>query len=705
VDAVIAEGVSICASDERARDRAAARITSHWRAIDYIDMSLKDDSPILVVDDEAAGLSLLRGILAAEGYDVRSADSGRLALASLDAWLPALILLDIRMKDMDGFEVLRRLKAGEKSRNIPVMFISGASETAERVKGLTLGAVDYISKPFQREELLARVRTHLDLARLRHTLEKEVSQRTAELSNTVDRLRESEDRFRNMADNAPVMIWVSGTDKQRNFFNKTWLTFTGRTVEEELGDGWTKEIHPDDLQYCFGSYTSSFDLHQNFQLDYRLRRADGEFRWVLDKGIPRFAPSGAFAGYIGSAIDITDLKRVQEEELSKEKLESLTSLTRGIAHDFNNMVATILAQAELAASDLPEGSTTKEELHQITAVAMRASEVVRELMIYSGQEQAALAPLDLSGLVEEMSQLLRASIAKHVALRLNLSNDMPSVWGNAGQMRQLVMNLIMNASQAIGDKEGVIQLETSLLPSTRSSVAEGADSPDDFVRLAVTDTGCGMTEQQKAKIFDPFFTTKPEGHGLGLAVVQGIVQSHRAVINVESAPGRGTTFQVLFRRAGAHVDTASAPVVAITDRESAAFSGMVLLVEDEDPLRVATATALQRAGFLVLSAADGLTGAETFRARAEDIGAVVLDLTLPGLSGQEVFGLIRALKPEIRVIITSAYDRGIAGAILPGDPGVRFLQKPYRFSDLCRELCGSEPLQVRRASTGGPESI
>jgi DNA-binding response OmpR family regulator len=187
---------------------------------------MKDGSLILVVDDEADTLSLLQGILAAEGYDVRSANSGRLALASLDAWLPALILLDIRMKDMDGFEVLHRLKAGEKSRNVPVMFISAASEVEERVKGLTLGAVDYVSKPFQREELLVRVRTHLDLARLRQKLEMEVSQRTTELSNTVDRLRESEDRFRNMADTAPVMIWVSGTDKQRNFFNKTWLTFT-----------------------------------------------------------------------------------------------------------------------------------------------------------------------------------------------------------------------------------------------------------------------------------------------------------------------------------------------------------------------------------------------------------------------------------------------------------------------------------------------
>jgi PAS domain S-box-containing protein len=231
-----------------------------------------------------------------------------------------------------------RLEVSERSRNVPVIFISGASELEERVKGLTLGAVDYISKPCQREELLARVRTHIELGRLRNQLKWEVLTRTAELNKTVEQLLESEERFRNMADTAPVMIWVSGTDKQCTFVNKTWLKFTGRSIEEELGNGWTFGIHPDDVERSFDIYTSSFDARREFEMEYRLHRADGEFRWVLDKGTPRFAPNGEFVGYIGSAIDITDLKRMHEEALSKEKLQSLTSLTRGIAHDFNNML-------------------------------------------------------------------------------------------------------------------------------------------------------------------------------------------------------------------------------------------------------------------------------------------------------------------------------------------------------------------------------
>jgi PAS domain S-box-containing protein len=497
---------------------------------------MTDNCSIIVIDDDSESLGLLTSILSAEGYQVRSANSGQLALASVAAWLPQLILLDIRMPGIDGFEICRRLKAGEETRNIPLMFISAATEVEERVEGLALGAVDYITKPFQRQELLARVRTHLELARLRVRLETQVSQRTAELRTTIECLQESEERFRNMADTAPVMIWVSGADKMCTFFNKPWLTFTGRTMEQERSNGWTEGVHPDDLNRCFAIYSSSFDGRQNFQMEYRLRRANGEFRWVLDNGVPRFAPDGAFVGYIGSAIDITDLKRTQEEALSREKLASLAVLTRGIAHDFNNLMGTILAEAELAESDLAEGSSPSKPIQQIKAVAIRASEVVRELMIYSGQENASFEAVDLSGLVADMLVLLKVSISKHATLHTNLCQHLRAVWGNATQIRQIVMNLIINASQAVGEKDGVISVST----------LRAAGGRNHFVRLEISDTGCGMTEEEKARIFDPFFTTKPRGHGLGLAVVHGIVNSHGGAINVTSAPAKGTTFEVLF---------------------------------------------------------------------------------------------------------------------------------------------------------------
>ena len=242
-------------------------------------------------------------------------------------------------------------------------------------------------------------------------------------------------------------------------------------------------------------------------------------------------------------------------------------------------------------------------------------------MIYSGQEETKLQPVDLSGLVEDMSGLLKASISGS-SLHLDLCNDLPSVLGNATQIRQLVMNLVINASQAIGDRDGVIHVKTSLVRG-RSAVDPRRDSNDDYIRLEVSDTGCGMTEEEKAKIFDPFFTTKPSGHGLGLAVVQGIVQSHNGAINVFSTSGKGTTFEVLFRRDGACPEIAPPVTFDASAKAVAAASRTVLFVEDEDHLRNATATALQKRGFSVISAADGPTAVELFRAQAEGIGAVV----------------------------------------------------------------------------------
>jgi PAS domain S-box-containing protein len=509
---------------------------------------MTDSHSILVVDDDSESLALLTGILVAEGYQVRSANSGQLALASVAAWLPQLILLDIRMRDIDGLEVCRRLKAGAETRNVPVLFISAVTDTQERVKALALGAVDYITKPFQREELLARVRTHLELGLLRTQLEAQVSQRTKELGATIERLRESEERFRNMADTAPVMIWVSGPDKLCTFFNQGWLRFTGRTMEREMGSGWAEGVHPDDFDRCVGIYSASFDARRRFQMEYRLRRADGEYRWILDDGVPRFESSGAFLGYIGSCIDITDIKRSHEEDLTRQKLETVGMLAGGIAHDFNNLLGGVLAQAELALAELADGSTPKEELGRIRDAATRGAEIVRQLMVYAGEETKELELVDVSGLVKDMLDFLKVSVSKHVTVETDLSEQLPLVRANPSEIRQVVMNLLYNASEAIGDRDGVIRVtarQVTVGPDSSLAIS-GSNAEGDYVQLEFSDTGRGMSPEVQARVFDAFFTTKPSGsHGLGLAVVQGIVQRLHGTIQLSSAVGKGTTFQIL----------------------------------------------------------------------------------------------------------------------------------------------------------------
>ena len=384
---------------------------------------------ILVVDDDHDYLALLTEILTSEGYNVRPSDSGELALASIASKQPELILLDIRMPGMGGFEVCRRIKARKETRDIPIIFLSGAYEAQERVEGLKLKAVDFISKPFHRDELTARVRTHLELSRLRSDLELQVAQRTAALRaanellkvelaerrRTEQALRESEERFRHLANRAPVGIWVMGPNQELLFRNTRTFTFAGRQLPQG-GREWTAAIHPEDLPNVQARYAAALEAGRGFRIECRVCRANGKYRWVLNTGLPRFV-DGELAGYIGTSVDITDLKRSHERMLATEKLESLGALTAGIAHDFNNLVGSIFAASDLALSDLPPGSAAREDIDRINVVATRASQLVNLLMAYTGGHNARRDRIDLSLVVAEMLSILKSTVAPNATIR------------------------------------------------------------------------------------------------------------------------------------------------------------------------------------------------------------------------------------------------------------------------------------------------
>jgi PAS domain S-box-containing protein len=496
-------------------------------------------------------------------------------------------------------------------------------------------------------------------------------------------LRESEERFRNMADTAPVMIWVAGPDKLCTFFNKRWLDFTGRTMEQELGDGWTGCVHPEDLDRCLGIYSSSFDARCSLQMEYRLRRADGEYRCLLDNGVPRFEPEGGFVGYIGSCIDITDLKRAHEEHLAKQKLASVGTLAGGIAHDFNNLLGGILAHSELALQDFAGGGRPEEELKRIRAATIRGAEIVRQLMTYSGQQSEVLEQVDVSQIVEDMFELLRVSVSKHAVVELDLGKDLPVVRASPGQLRQVVMNLIINASEAIGDRDGVIHVNTT--GPVRIGGEPGANpehlTEGDYLCLEIYDTGRGMTPETQARIFDPFFTTKLAGRGLGLAVVQGIVQSLGGKIRLTSAPGQGTKVQILLPCGEGTGQATGSAIPRGGEEKPATLEATILVVEDEESLRKPVSKMLRRMGLSVIEAADGSAAMDLVRAHSDQIDVLFLDITLPGTSSGEVFEEARRLRPDMPVIVTSAYSEDTAALSLAGK-GDHFIRKPYRLDHL-----------------------
>jgi PAS domain S-box-containing protein len=512
-------------------------------------------------------------------------------------------------------------------------------------------------------------------------------------------LRESEERFRNLANTAPVMIVASGPDGKASFFNRVWLDFTGRTMEQELDYGWAEGVHPDDLDDCLASYASSFEGRRTCHIEYRLCRADGEYRSVVCNGVPRFAPDGVLAGYIASCIDITDAKRAQEEALARQKLESVGQLARGIAHDFNNLLGGILATTELALADRAEGSFPEEELLTTRTAAIRGGEIVRQLMTYGGEESSAFEPIDLSLLVHEILQLLKVSISKHAILQTDLGVGLAAVHGSPAQIRQVVMNLVTNASEAIGDRAGVIRVTTARVRVDPDAHVAGTANlpPGNYQKLEVSDTGSGMTSEVQTRIFDPFFTTKSTGRGLGLAAVQGIVRSHFGAIKVVSSLGQGTRFEVLLPCTDQQAQLIPDILAQASTSEAASVTGTILVVEDEDTLRLAVSKMLRKKGLSVIEAVDGSAAVNLFRANEPNIAVVLLDITLPGMSGPEVFAELLQIRPDIKVVVTTAYGQETTLPTVSGQLYWAFIRKPYQLNDLWNLIwpaCGPKSMSA-----------
>jgi two-component system, cell cycle sensor histidine kinase and response regulator CckA len=501
-------------------------------------------------------------------------------------------------------------------------------------------------------------------------------------------LRESEKRFRLMADAAPVMIVEADANQSATFFNKAWTTFTGRSLEQELGSGWIDGVHADDVEQCLANISAAYAERRECKVQYRLRRSDGEYRLLLCRGVPHFDVEQRFLGFIASCVDITELQRAQEENVARQKLESVGVLAAGIAHDFNNLLGGILAEAELVETDILGESEAIAEVRKIKILATRASEIVRELMIYAGHETADFEPVDLSQLVIEMAELLKVSISKRAELKTELDRNLCAIEGHPAQLRQVLMNLIINASEAIGDKDGTITVATSQM---RWATGRAPDNPSGMrpgepcVCLLVSDTGRGMTEAERTKTFDPFFTTKFAGRGLGLAVVQGVVRAHRGVIRLVSAPGQGTTFQIFF------------PAVPVGRRETqvrkqlpaesvSGSTGNILLVEDEEILRVAVAKGLRRSGFEVVEAGDGTKAMDLLRNPRNRFDVILLDLTIPGADSFTIATEVQRLQPETKLVIMSAYSQEAGSRFLRVPQVMAYIRKPFQLDTLVQLL-------------------
>jgi nitrogen-specific signal transduction histidine kinase/CheY-like chemotaxis protein len=390
---------------------------------------------------------------------------------------------------------------------------------------------------------------------------------------------------------------------------------------------------------------------------------------------------------------VTRLRQVEQTALERnlletQKLESLGVLAGGIAHDFNNLLTGVLGNAGLARLACPTNSPIRYHLDQIETTALRAAELCKQMLAYAGKGRFVVRQVDLNEVVRENAELLRTSVSRKAQLTFDLAPELPAVLADTAQMRQVVLNLVTNASEALGEQGGQVRVATGtarLVRDTLRTEKLAADLPEgEYTTLEVSDNGPGMPPEVRARVFEPFFTTKFAGRGLGLAAVLGIVRGHRGAIRVESEPGLGSTFRIFLPRspapaAGPAAGTEAPPAAS---RPAWRGEGTVLLVDDEEAPRSAAAWMLKSFGFQVVQACDGLEALEQFHRRAEAFRLVLLDVTMPRLGGQETLRELRRLRPDLPVVLMSGYSEADVREHFAGERPAGFLPKPFRMDDL-----------------------
>jgi PAS domain S-box-containing protein len=417
-----------------------------------------------------------------------------------------------------------------------------------------------------------------------------------------------------------------------------------------------------------------------------IERADGSKVILLANAVPLHDGDGRARGCVATFQDITGLVEMEERrrEMDRklqdtQKLESLGVLAGGIAHDFNNLLTGILGNASLARLELPNHSAMLPHLQQIEQAAHRAADLCQQMLAYSGKGRFVVQQLDLNELVRHTTHLLTISISKKCALHFNLVPGLPPVTADATQLRQIIMNLVINASEAIGENSGTITVTTSATRVDHNYLATllhpGDLVPGEYVCLEVSDTGSGMDAATLQRIFEPFFTTKFTGRGLGLAAVHGIVRGHKGAIKVYSEPGRGSTFKLFLPRAEGAAATAT---IALPPTDTTwRGRGHVLIIDDEEPVRAVAARMLGALGFTTEVAVDGRVAVEQFRRDPTRYALVLLDLTMPHMDGEETFRQLRHLNPGVKVVLMSGYNQQDAIGRFTGKGLAGFVQKPF----------------------------
>ncbi|HEY9653262.1 MAG TPA: response regulator [Coleofasciculaceae cyanobacterium] len=643
-----------------------------------------ENGVILIVDDTPTNLEILLDFLEDSNFKVAVAEDGESAIEMAHYSPPDLILLDILMPDMDGFETCRRLKSDTATQDIPVIFMTALTEKVDKVKGLNLGAVDYITKPLEHEEVLARINIHL---RLRN-LTKKLTEQNRYLEQEIFERKQAEQKILEQAALLNVTtdaILVRDLKHHIQYWNKGAERIYGWKAQEAIGKNANELLYRrETLDQLEDSRKSLLETgHWQSEL-YQITKENKSIivasRWTLVRD-----ENGQPKSILTVNTDITEQKQLEAQFLRVQRMESLGTLASGIAHDLNNALTPMMMTVQLLECKLPD-EQSQQWLSILETNIKRAADLVKQVLLFSRGIEGQRSTLQVEDLISEIERIAKQTFSK--AIEIWTDQVMPDLWaisGNATQLHQVLMNLCVNARDAMPDG-GVLQISAKNFwvdaQYARMNI-EAKVGP--YVLITVSDTGIGIKNEVIDRIFEPFFTTKEvgKGTGLGLSTVLGIVKSHGGFVNVLSELGKGTQFQVYLPA----LLTKEADYSVTPRYELAVGNGeLILVVDDEEAIREVTKASLENYGYTVLTASDGIEAIALYTQHRQNISVVLLDMMMPSIDGPTTINILQKINPTIKIIGVSGLVLNPNMVELLGHSVKTFLPKPYTSDELLRNL-------------------